>query len=72
VAVAGDFNGWRTDDALLDDADGDGTFVGTLRLPPGSYAYMFVVDGDRWVTDPFAGTYRDDDFGHRNAVIRLD
>ncbi|MCZ7680061.1 MAG: glycogen-binding domain-containing protein [Sandaracinaceae bacterium] len=72
VAVAGDFNEWRTDDVLLEDPDGDGVFVGTLRLAPGSYAYMFVIDGERWVTDPYAVNHRDDGFGNQNAVLRID
>lgn len=38
---------------------------------PGAYAYMFVVDGDPWVTDPFADAYRDDGLGHRNAALRI-
>lgn len=72
VAVAGDFNGWRTDDVFLEDPEGDGIFVGTLRLEPGSYAYMFVIDGQDWVTDPYAVNHRDDGFGNRNAVLRID
>lgn len=72
VAVAGDFNGWATDDTFLEDPEGDGVFTGTVRLPPGSYAYMFVVDGERWETDPTAVNHRDDGFGHRNAVLRID
>lgn len=72
VAVAGEFNGWDPTAAVLTDDDGDGVFVGTLDLPPGNYAYMFVVDGERWVTDPNASNYRDDGFGNRNAVLRLD
>ncbi len=72
VAVAGDFNEWRTDDTFLEDPEGDGVFVGTLRLQPGSYGYMFVIDGERWVTDPYAANHRDDGFGNENAVLRID
>lgn len=72
VAVAGDFNDWRTDATYLEDPEGDGVFSGTLRLPPGSYAYMFVVDGEQWVTDPYAVNHRDDGFGNRNAILRID
>lgn len=74
VTVAGDFNQWQaqSDAASLRDDDGDGVFVGTLRLPPGTYAYMFVVDGERWVSDPYATNTRDDGFGHQNAVLRID
>lgn len=71
VAVAGDFNRWQPQDASLRDDDGDGVFVGTLRLLPGTYAYMFVVDGERWVSDPYATNVRDDGFGHQNAVLRI-
>lgn len=72
VAVAGDFNDWRANAAPLGDPDGDGTFTGTLHLPVGSHAYMFVVDGERWIPDPYAETFRDDGFGNRNAVLRID
>lgn len=71
VAVVGDFNAWQTDATQLNDADGDGVFAATLLLPRGSYGYMFVVDGERWTTDPHATNYRDDGFGQRNAVIRV-
>lgn len=71
VAVVGDFNAWRLDAVRLDDTDGDGVFAGTLLLPRGSYGYMFVIDGERWTTDPHATNFRDDGFGQRNAVIRV-
>ena len=72
VVVAGDFNEWRTDATPLVDDDGDGVFVGTVSLARGTYDYMFVVDGERWVPDPYASQYRDDGFGQHNAVLRLD
>jgi hypothetical protein len=72
VTVAGDFNDWSTDATPLEDPDGDGVFVGTLELARGSYAYMFVIDGERWVTDPYAVNHADDGFGNRNAVLRID
>lgn len=71
VAVVGDFNAWQLDAVRLDDSDGDGVFAGTLLLPRGSYGYMFVIDGERWTTDPHATNFRDDGFGQRNAVIRV-
>jgi len=72
VVVAGDFNEWRTDATQLVDEDGDGVFVGTVSLARGTYDYMFLVDGERWVADPYASQYHDDGFGQRNAVLRLD
>jgi hypothetical protein len=70
VAVAGDFNGWDPQNTPLVDADGHGSFVGSVRLPPGNHEYMFVVDG-QWVTDPAAAERRPDGFGRDNAVLRL-
>src|SRR6266850_6716915 len=66
VSLAGDFNGWRTDEILLADVTGRGHFSVTLPLKPGRYAYMFVVDGATWRTDPRAEAYRDDGFGNKN------
>jgi len=71
VSVVGDFNGWQVDVARLDDTDGDGVFAATLLLPRGSYGYMFVIDSERWTGDPHATNTRDDGFGQRNAVIRV-
>lgn len=71
VYVAGEFNGWDASLSPLRDEDGDGVFNTTLSLERGAYAYMFVVDGERWVTDPFADAYRDDGFGNRNAIVRI-
>ncbi len=72
VSLTGDFNGWRTDEILLSDATGHGNFSVVVPLKPGRYAYMFVVNGTRWVTDPGAGEYRDDGFGNTNALVRVE
>jgi len=71
VALAGDFNDWETDALPLLDADGDGLWTGTFALQPGVHKYMFVVDGERWETDPGAERYMDDGFGMRNALIAI-
>jgi hypothetical protein len=70
VAVAGDFNGWDPEGTPLVDRDGQGSFVGSVRLPAGAHEYMFVVDG-QWVTDPAATERRPDGYGRDNAVLRL-
>jgi len=69
VAVAGDFNKWRTDSHLM--IRENGTWTIELPLTPGVYTYMFIVDDGQWVTDPQAESYRDDGFGYRNAVMRV-
>jgi len=70
VALAGDFNGWRTDDIVLTDERGDGLFTATVALPPGRHSYLFWVDG-QWMQDPAAGASLPDGFGQRNSVLDL-
>jgi hypothetical protein len=70
VALVGSFNQWSTDGIVLEPVSDGATFAGTIELPPGTYEYMFVVDG-RWVTDPAAEERRDDGFGRQNALLRL-
>lgn len=69
VEVVGSFTDWRSGAAMLRDADHDGVWRGTLVLPVGEHEYMFVVDGERWVTDPLAGRYVDDGFGRQNGLL---
>ncbi len=69
VAVAGDFNKWRTNADVMVRENGAWTI--DLPLKPGVYTYMFIVDDKRWETDPSAPAYRADGFGHQNAVMRV-
>ncbi len=69
VAVAGDFNKWRTSADEMKKTDGEWSI--DLKLKPGEYSYSFIVDGKSWVPDPGAEMYRDDGFGSRNAVLRV-
>ena len=71
VTVAGDFNDWDAEATALRDTDGDGVWTGLIALRPGMHKYMFVVNGEQWVTDPEAERYVDDGFGMRNAVIAI-
>jgi hypothetical protein len=70
VAVAGSFNGWDAGDVRLERTE-DGLFHAVIHLPHGRHEYMFVVDGQRWVTDPTAALAVDDGFGNRNAVLEI-
>jgi len=67
VAIAGSFNDWDPSSTPL--LQKNGVWVTILVLPPGSYEYMFVEDGERWVTDPLADRTQDDGFGGVNAVL---
>lgn len=69
VEVVGSFNDWRPGATVLRDDNHDGVWRAALVLPSGQHQYMFVVDGERWVTDPLAGRYVDDGYGSQNAVL---
>jgi hypothetical protein len=71
VSVAGDFNNWSKESGELRDPDGDGVWVGMVPVQPGVHKYMFVVDGESWVTDPRAEGYVDDGFGGKNALLAV-
>ena len=71
VAIAGDFNGWNPQANFLEDPDGDGIWTGTLKLEPGRYEYMFVLDGEKWFPDPNALRYVKDGFGNKNAILEI-
>lgn len=70
VAVSGDFDAWAGSHEL-EDTDGDGVWTGRVPLQPGVHAYMFLVDGADWMTDPEAQRYAEDGFGNRNAVLAV-
>jgi 1,4-alpha-glucan branching enzyme len=69
VSVAGDFNGWRPDAAPAE-RGADGIWRLTLPINRGSWSYSFVVDG-KFVEDPLAEAWREDGFGGRNAIVRV-
>lgn len=71
VAVAGDFNGWDpTRTPLL--RNESGMWTTTIKLRPGRYQYMFVINGTEWRTDPLATDVSQDGFGQQNAVLEVD
>ena len=70
VSVAGSFNDW--DPASIPLQRQDGVWSTILILSAGSYEYMFVENGQRWVTDPLAARTRDDGFGTMNAVLDVE
>jgi hypothetical protein len=68
VSVVGDFNGWNPTSLPLR-RSGDGrTWEVVVPLPPGRYAYAFMVDG-RISRDPVAPQSSGDDFGVANSIV---
>lgn len=70
VAVAGTFNNWQASTTPLKPAPG-GEWCGEIKLPPGRYEYLFVVDG-RWLPDPAAREAVPNPFGGLNSIVRID
>lgn len=69
VNVVGDFNNWDPQAHPLKIAK-DGTWKVTVRLKPGSYEYMFVVDGE-WRDDPLNPNRVPNPHGGFNSVCEV-
>ena len=71
VRIAGDFNGWVPDKGVrsLIEAEGD-TRVWTkiLQLPPGTYQYRYVVDGE-WREDPENPERASNEVGRSSVLV---
>lgn len=71
VDLVGTFNDWQPGAIRLEGPDGSGHWETTVSLPEGRHEYQFLVDGERWVTDPAAAVVRPDGFGKMNAVLSV-
>jgi len=69
VALVGDFNGWDPRATPMRRVRSSDTWTVTLSLARGRHVYAFVVDGERWLTDPGAPLAPEDGFGQRSSVI---
>jgi len=71
VRIAGDFNGWIPDkgvESSLADDGGERVWTKILRLPPGTYQYRYVVDGE-WREDPHNPRVVSGPVGGRYSVL---
>ncbi|HEY5617268.1 MAG TPA: glycogen-binding domain-containing protein [Vicinamibacterales bacterium] len=68
VRLAGSFTNWQPQYELR--RTGPGMWTITIPLSPGVHDYAFVVDGERWLPDPYAQAV-DDGFGGTNSRIAL-
>jgi len=69
VCVAGSFNNWQPERTPLK-ASGNGRWSGDLKVGPGRYEYLFVVDG-QWLPDPNAKESVQNPFGGRNSILTV-
>lgn len=71
VRVAGDFNGWIPDKGVESMLQTDGPqriWTKILTLPPGTYEYRYVVDGE-WREDPDNPLAVPGPVGGRNSIL---
>ena len=71
VRIAGDFNGWIPDKGVRSIIESEGeTRIWTkiLQLPPGTYHYRYVVDGE-WSRDPNNADWVPTSTGQENSVL---
>ncbi len=69
VYVAGDFNGWKTDDSARMHQD-NGTWKKKVYLRNGRYHYKFVIDG-QWSEDPVNAEKELNPFGQMDSLIEV-
>jgi 1,4-alpha-glucan branching enzyme len=67
VQVAGSFNNW---DKIPLEKAADGAFRTTLKIAPGKYEYMFVID-DTWIEDPANPDTVPNPYGGVNSVLTV-
>ncbi len=71
VRIAGDFNGWVPDKGVRSMIQSDGAarvWTKILQLPPGTYEYRYVVDGE-WQADPDNPNTAEGPVGNKNSVL---
>jgi 1,4-alpha-glucan branching enzyme len=69
VCVAGTFNDWKPEAKPMHPLGG-GRWLKETVLPPGTYEYCLVVDG-QWIPDPLAQQTVPNPFGGRNSVLKV-
>ena len=69
VALAGSFNQWSTVSHPLVPATTPGVWTTVVPLPPGEHLFMFVVNGEEWLSPAVAEDYADDGFGSKNGIV---
>jgi len=69
VCVAGTFNDWQAEAKPMHSLGG-GRWLKETVLPPGTYEYCLVVDG-QWIADPLATETVPNPFGGRNSLLKV-
>lgn len=70
VQVAGDFNNWQPEQALMEKVSENGVWQIKLPLGAGRYRYRLVVDG-QWQQDPYNGLTEMNPYGEMNSILEV-
>ena len=68
VYITGDFTDWRTDKLPMQ-RSADGHWYLGLQLPPGTFRFRYVADGE-WYTDYAAFGVQPGEFG-MDSIVRV-
>ena len=69
VCLTGDFNSWSPTELCCKKAK-NGVWSFKVALAPGTYEYLFIVDG-QWWTDPENPNRVPNSFGTENSLITI-
>jgi serine protease AprX len=72
VSLVGDFNDWKKDAAQFEKC-ADGVWRAAINcLPPGKYAYKFLVNGELWTEDTSHELKDEDGFGGFHSLLIIE
>lgn len=67
VCIAGSFNQWSAEAHCM--TRENDRWTARVRLPPGRFAYLFVIDEETWLPDPEATLFEESGFGSKNSIV---
>jgi len=70
LKLVGDFNNWTPDPSSELQKEPDGTWKKLVSLPPGTYHYKFIADGE-WKEDQYNPQYIINEFGGIDSVVEV-
>lgn len=70
VTLVGDFNGWDRNATPMTVSD-EGMWWVELELQPGEYGYQYVIDGETYISDPYAHKLRWAEGPQPQAVVTI-
>lgn len=72
VAVVGSWDGWRRPGLAALEVEAGLWLASAARLPSGTHAYKFLLDGQVWLADPANPLRVHDGHGGWNSLLRLE